>query len=88
VHALEFAQKFVVVAGDIDDARALARFAQYFLNNVIVLLRPVPGASKPPAVDNVANQINLGADIDSEKRLFLSDGYGTSAQSVARKYTN
>jgi type VI secretion system secreted protein VgrG len=29
-----------------------------------------------------------GADIDSEKRLFLSDGYGTSAQSVARKYTN
>jgi fatty acid desaturase len=30
----------------------------------------------------------LGADIDSDKRLFLSDGYGTSAQSVARKYTN
>jgi uncharacterized protein len=31
---------------------------------------------------------NLGADIDSQERLFLSDGYGTSAQQAARKYTN
>jgi Domain of unknown function (DUF4123) len=34
------------------------------------------------------DEFDKGADIDSEKRLFLSDGYGTSAQSVARKYTN
>ncbi|CKX65685.1 Uncharacterised protein [Mycobacterium tuberculosis] len=36
------AQEFVVVAGDVDDARALADSAQHLLDKVVVRLRPVP----------------------------------------------
>ena len=46
MRALEIAQELVVVAGDVDDARALARLAQQFLHHVVVALRPMPG---PPS---------------------------------------
>ena len=42
MHALEHAQELVVVAGDVGDARALARLAQQLLHHVVVALRPVP----------------------------------------------
>jgi len=56
--AVEAAQELVVVAGHVDDAGALARLAQQLLNHVVVGLRPVPGRAQPPAVDDVADEVD------------------------------
>jgi hypothetical protein len=50
----------------------------------------IPGNGVKFGRDKIADSfgIFLGADIDSEERLFLSDGYDTSAQQAARKYSN
>eukprot|EP01132_Coremiostelium_polycephalum_P011880 gene11880-14531_t len=58
MRALEIAQEFIVVAGDVEDARALAALAQEFLHDVVVLLRPVPAAAQTPSIDDVADQID------------------------------
>ena len=58
MRAVIAAQEFVVVAGDVDDAGALARLAQKLLHHVVVRLRPVPARFQRPAVDDVADQIN------------------------------
>ena len=47
-----------MVARYIDDAGALARFAQKFLHHIVVRLRPVETGFQRPAVDDVAHQIN------------------------------
>jgi hypothetical protein len=39
------AQKLVVIAGQINDSRALARLAQEFLHDVVVMLRPEPAGA-------------------------------------------
>ena len=51
------AQEFVVIAGDVDDARALAALAQHLLHHVVVRLRPVPARAQCPAVDDVSHQV-------------------------------
>ena len=56
--AAELAQELVVVARNVDDARALARLAQQLLHHVVVGLRPVPGRAQPPAVDDVADEVD------------------------------
>lgn len=53
------AKAFVVVAGNVNDARPFARLAQHLLDDVVVFLPPVPGAAHSPDVDNVANQIKV-----------------------------
>ncbi len=55
----EMAAELVVIAGDVDDARALARLAQDFLHDVVVRLRPIPSAADLPAVDDVADEIKV-----------------------------
>ena len=57
MRAVIAAQEFVVVAGDVDEPRALARLAQQLLHDVVVRLRPVPGRAQRPAVDDVADEI-------------------------------
>src|ERR1700730_10299294 len=52
------AQEFVMIARHVDHAGALARLAQQLLHHVVIGLRPVPGRTQPPAIDNVADQIN------------------------------
>lgn len=47
-----------MIAGDINDARALADFAQQLLNYNVMWRRPVPYALKPPTIDNVADEKN------------------------------
>ena len=54
----ELTDKHIVIACDIDNPRAFARFAQEFLNHIVVGLWPVPTFFQLPAVDNVADQIN------------------------------
>ena len=54
----EISQPLVVIPRDIDDPRSLADLAQQLLDYIVVRLRPVPGFLQPPAVDDVADQIN------------------------------
>ena len=56
MHPREIAQEFVVIAGNIDDAAALARLAQQLLHDIIAALRPVPAPLQPPTVDDVADE--------------------------------
>ena len=58
MRAVVVAQELVVVAGDVEQARALARLPQELLHDVVVGLRPVPARSQLPAVDNVAHEID------------------------------
>jgi len=68
------AQPLVMVAGDVDDLGALARLAQHLLDDVVVALRPVPGATQPPTIDDVADEIEIvglgvAQEIEQEFRL-------------------
>jgi hypothetical protein len=54
----EAAEELVVVARNIDNSRALAALAQDLLNHIVVELRPVPRPLQPPAIRNVADQVN------------------------------
>jgi len=58
VRAEIIAQEFVVIAGEIDNARALAALAQDLLDDVIVRLRPIPRPFQAPAIDDIADQID------------------------------
>src|SRR5690606_24429000 len=53
------AQQLVMVAGDVDDARAAKRLAQQFLYHLMVRSIPPGAAPQPPAVDDVADQIEM-----------------------------
>lgn len=53
----EFRNEFVVVAGNIDQARSLARFSQQLLDYVIVGLGPIAAPPERPDVDEVADQV-------------------------------
>ena len=71
------ARELVVVAGNEDHARALARLAQQLLDDVVVRLRPVPAAAQLPAVDDVADEVErlaLGAAQEVEQRVRLAAG--------------
>ena len=66
------AQEFVVIAGDIDQPRALARLPQQLLHHVVMRLRPIPARTQRPAIDNVANQIDrVGFVIAQEVEQFV-----------------
>ena len=54
---VEGGEEFVVIADDVDDFRSLPAFAQKFLNDVVVLLRPVNATAKGPNVDEVADKV-------------------------------
>ena len=55
----EVPETLVVVTGNIDDARSLARLAQELLDDVVVLLAPVPGAPYPLDIDDVADEVEI-----------------------------
>ena len=58
MRAVIVAQELVVVARQIDDARAFARLAQKLLHDVVMVLRPKPAGAQLPAVDDIADQID------------------------------
>ena len=71
------ARELIVVAGDEDHARALARLAQQLLDHVVVRLRPVPVPLELPAVDDVADQeqrVALGVLEEVQQRPRLAAG--------------
>ena len=59
MRAVIFAQELVVIARHVDDARALARLAQQFLHDVVMRLRPVPARAELPAIDDVADEVDV-----------------------------
>lgn len=61
------AEKFVVIAGHVDDPRTLANFAQQLLHHVVVCLRPEPAFAQAPAVNDVADEIDgVGVVVSQE----------------------
>ena len=67
VGAVKFGHHFIVISRDVDDPGAFARFAQDFLNDVVVLLRPVDTAPQLPDVDQVADDIKSLAIIIAQE---------------------
>ncbi len=67
VRAVVAAQKFIVIAGNVDQPRTLARLPQQFLHDVVVRLRPIPGRTKRPAVDNIADEIDCFCVVMAEE---------------------
>lgn len=55
----EIAKSLVMVTGNINDACSLARFAQDFLDHVIMLLTPIPGFTHAPDVDDITDKIQV-----------------------------
>ena len=54
----ELAGEFVVIARHEHHPGAVPHLAQQLLNDVVVRLRPIPGGSQSPAVDDVADQVD------------------------------
>jgi hypothetical protein len=61
------AQELVVIAGDVDHLGAALAHGQQPADHVAVRLGPVETAAQPPAVDDVADQIELVAVVALEK---------------------
>lgn len=57
VFAVETGEKFVVVSGDIDHARAFSSCAQEFLDDVVVGLGPVDAPPQGPDINEVADHV-------------------------------
>ncbi|MDB6019759.1 MAG: hypothetical protein JWR19_4248 [Pedosphaera sp.] len=54
-------QEFVVVAGEVNDLRFLAAFAEQFLDEHVIVVLPVPFRAQLPAVDEIADEIEIAA---------------------------
>lgn len=67
LQAGEVPQEIVVIAGDVDQLRALAHLAQQLLDDVVMRLREIPAALQPPAIDDVADQIDLRRVIGAQE---------------------
>ena len=72
--AEELAGEFVMVSGNEHHARSPAHLAQKLLHDVVVRLRPIPSRAQPPAVDDVADQVNhvsldMPQHVENEVRL-------------------
>ena len=62
--AEELAGEFIVIAGNEHHPRAATNLAQQFLDDVVMHLRPVPARAQPPAIDDVADQVDrVGLDV-------------------------
>jgi hypothetical protein len=61
IHAEKLFEKFVVIAGDVNDLRFLAAFAKKFLNEHVVVVIPVPLGFQLPAVEKIADEIKIAA---------------------------
>lgn len=59
VHVDIVAQRFVMVAGNVDDLGSFTRLAEQLLNDVVVALIPIDRLAQPPAVDDVADQVQV-----------------------------
>jgi len=66
-HSGVLLHELVVVAGEVDDLRVFAAFAENFLEQHVVIITPEPFVSQFPAVDEIADEIKVSALGDAEK---------------------
>lgn len=67
VKAVKFFHELVVIAGDENDLGALAAFAKEFLDQDVVIVRPIPFAAQLPAVNEIADDVEVVALRIAEK---------------------
>src|SRR5207302_256654 len=67
VSAAEGADELIVISGNVNHRHALARFAQDFLDHVVVLLRPIATAPQLPDIDQIANDVEFLAIVIAQK---------------------
>ncbi len=60
-HPGELVDELVVVAGDVDHLRLLAAFAEQFLDEHIVVVAPIPAEFQLPAVNQIADDVEIFA---------------------------
>ncbi len=63
----EGADELVVISRDVNDRNSFARFAQDFLDHVVVLLRPIATASQLPDVDQIPDDVEFLAIVIAQK---------------------
>jgi hypothetical protein len=66
-HAHELLDEFVVVAGNVNDLGLLAAFAEQFLDERVVVVAPEPAELQFPAVNEIADEVEIFAIYDFEK---------------------
>jgi len=66
-HAKKLFDEFVVVAADVDHLGLLAAFAEQLLDEHVVVLAPKPAELQFPAVNEIADEIEIFAINDAEK---------------------
>jgi len=65
--ATKTSHEFVVISRDVDDAGALPGLAQNFLDDVVMLLRPINSATQRPDIDEISHYIESVEVILTEK---------------------
>jgi len=60
-HSHKLLDEFVVVAGDVNDFRLFAAFAEQFLDEHVVVVLPEPAELQLPAVNQVADDVKIPA---------------------------
>ena len=58
-HAHELLNELVMVAADVDDLSAFAAFAEQFLNEQVVVIAPEPAELQLPAVNEIADEVEI-----------------------------
>jgi hypothetical protein len=74
-------EKFIVVADDVDDFRSLPTFAQKFLNDIVVFLRPVDAPAQCPDVDEIADKVE-SVELDILEKFEEDAGFASSRAKV------
>ena len=74
-HAHELLNEFVVVAGNVNHLGLLAAFAEQFLDERVVVLAPEPAELQLPAVDEIADEVEVFAVHHTQKvQQFINAG--------------
>ena len=55
--SVESGKEFIVIADDVNDLRPLPAFAQKFLDDIIMFLRPINTTTQGPYVDEISDEI-------------------------------
>jgi hypothetical protein len=74
-------EEFVVVADDVDDFRSLPAFAQEFLDDIVVFLRPVDATAQSPNIDQVAHKVK-GVELHILEKIQEDAGFASARAKV------
>ena len=79
--AEELTGEFIVVARNEHHPRAAPNLTQQFLDDVVMRLRPVPAGAEPPAIDDVADEVD-GVGLDMAQHIQDKMGLATARAQV------